>query len=64
MRGYTWVREDRKDTPDRGNRMYKDLRNEKACHASGTARSLVELEHKIGKCNSLVLFRILLLKQD
>lgn len=53
-----------RDIPDRGYRMHKDLRYEKACHASGTTGILVELEHRTGKCRSLVLFRIQLLKKD
>lgn len=49
---------------DRGYRMHKNLRYEKACHASGTTCILVELDHRMGECRSLVLFRILLLKKD
>lgn len=64
MSRYTSGREDGKGIPDRGNRRYKDWRHERACHASGTTSSLVELEHKIGEYSSLVLFWTLLLKWD
>lgn len=61
---YIWSRADEKDIPDRGNRIYKDLRQEKICYASGTASNLVELKPRIGEYSSLMLFKILLLKWD
>lgn len=44
--------------------MYRDLKYEKAFHASGTASRLVEKKHRTGECSNLGLFRTLFLKED